>query len=106
MNASTIVSTNVKPGQVWSVAGHGLMLVVDVGKANDGQTVVAYMMPHGFSKDEAWTLRGHWFPLDRLRTRADDATVLHEWKEARARNVACNSLDCWCVEPRRAAESA
>lgn len=66
--------------------GYGLMLVLQ----HDERGWVE-MLGHGPAKST-----GHWFAVERLSEPVGAEVVLRERAEARARNVVCNSPDCWC----------
>lgn len=78
-----------KSGEIRAVnGGNGLMRVIRYDEKEDA----VEMLGHGMR-------RGHWFHANRLSKEAyGREVVLKEREEARVRDVACNSPDCWCRE--------
>jgi len=81
----------MEPGDIVSVFGHGLMRVTEV----DLEALVFAAVDHGPKK-----ATGRWFRFESARVLPEAearAALAKEREEARARNVACNNPDCWCI---------
>lgn len=87
-----VAQAPIAVGQIRTVFGHGLMQVRSV----DGTGPVE-MLGHSWAVDKLPEGKvGHWFTSDRIGDIATPEVVRREFEQARARNLACNSPDCWC----------